>query len=49
MSKPIPALRALAVAAASGAVLSLSVGAVAQEAPVERIEVTGSLIKSRNC
>jgi iron complex outermembrane receptor protein len=45
MSKPIPALRALAVAVAGVAAFSFSVGARAQEAPVERIEVTGSLIK----
>jgi iron complex outermembrane recepter protein len=45
MSKPIPALRALAVAAAGAAVVSFSIGALAQEAPIERIEVTGSLIK----
>ena len=47
MSKPIPALRALAVAAAGAAAFTLSTAAVAQEtpAPTERIEVTGSLIK----
>jgi iron complex outermembrane receptor protein len=47
MSKRIPALRALAVAAAGAAAFTFSAAAVAQEtaAPVERIEVTGSLIK----
>jgi iron complex outermembrane recepter protein len=47
MSKRIPALRALAVAAAGAAAFTLSAAAVAQEtpAPTEKIEVTGSLIK----
>jgi len=47
MSKRIPALRALAVAAAGAAAFTFSAAAVAQAptAPVEKIEVTGSLIK----
>jgi len=54
MSKGIPALRALAVAAAGAAAFSWSAVVPAQETPppgqpaappVERIEVTGSLIK----
>jgi iron complex outermembrane recepter protein len=48
MSNRIPAPRALVVAAAGAAAFIFSAAAVAQEAPaapVERIEVTGSLIK----
>jgi iron complex outermembrane receptor protein len=45
MSKPIPAPKALAVALAGVAAVSVSAVVLAQEAPVERIEITGSAIR----
>ena len=45
MSKPFPAPQALAVALAGAAAVSLSAVVLAQEAPIERIEITGSAIR----
>jgi len=45
MSKPFPAPQALAVALAGVAAVSLSAVVLAQEAPIERIEITGSAIR----
>jgi len=45
MSKPNPAPKALAVALAGAAAISVSAVVLAQEAPIERIEITGSAIR----
>jgi len=45
MSKPIPASKALAVALVGVAAVSVSAAVLAQEAPIERIEITGSAIR----